>query len=70
MTVEEIKLYPVADTVNPTDKVIVQREGKLLPEAATVSSLIAATLAGLPTTDPGVEGEIWNNAGVISVSAG
>lgn len=27
-------------------------------------------ITDLPTTDPGVVGQIWNNAGVLNVSAG
>lgn len=28
------------------------------------------TLTSLPTSDPGVSGRLWNNSGVLSVSAG
>lgn len=31
---------------------------------------IAAWFAALPTADPEVAGEVWNNAGVVTVSAG
>lgn len=34
----------------------------------TVSGVIIAT--GIPTADPHVVGELWNNAGVLTVSAG
>ena len=27
-------------------------------------------MPGLPTSDPAVEGELWNNAGVLNISAG
>jgi len=27
-------------------------------------------ISDLPTSDPGVAGQLWNNAGVLSVSAG
>ncbi len=27
-------------------------------------------ISDLPTSDPGVVGQLWNNAGVLSVSAG
>ncbi len=36
--------------------------------AATLSS--AANVIVIPTSDPGVAGAIWNNAGTLAVSAG
>lgn len=44
--------------------------------ATTISASGNATLSGtanviiIPTTDPGVAGAIWNNAGTLAVSAG
>ncbi len=44
--------------------------------ATTISASGNATLSGtanviiIPTSDPGVAGAIWNNAGTLSVSAG
>jgi len=44
--------------------------------ATTISASGNATLEGtanvivIPTSDPGVAGAIWNNAGTLSVSAG
>ena len=44
--------------------------------ATTLSASGNATLSGtanviiIPTTDPGVAGAIWNNAGTLAVSAG
>ena len=44
--------------------------------ATTISASGNATLSGaanviiIPTTDPGVAGAIWNDAGTLSVSAG
>lgn len=44
--------------------------------ATTISATGNATLSGtanviiIPTTDPGVAGAIWNNAGTLAVSAG
>ena len=44
--------------------------------ATTVTASGNATLSGtanviiIPTSDPGVAGAIWNNAGTLSVSAG
>lgn len=63
--------YPVLQTqpigVEPDGTVV-----KLYPlsstQLATVTS--AVTLAMLPTTNPHVAGQIWNNAGVPTVSAG
>lgn len=34
----------------------------------TVSGTV--TLSGLPTANPAVAGQLWNNAGVVTVSAG
>jgi hypothetical protein len=42
--------------------------------AATVIEDLTASgtviLSGLPTEDPGVEGQLWNNSNVLNVSAG
>lgn len=38
--------------------------------ATTLSASGAVTLSGLPTSDPAVAGQLWNNAGVLTVSAG
>lgn len=44
--------------------------------ATTISAPGNATLSGtanviiIPTSDPGVAGAIWNNAGTLAVSAG
>jgi len=38
--------------------------------ATTLSASGAVILSGLPTADPHVVGELWNNAGVLTVSAG
>jgi hypothetical protein len=38
----------------------------------TTSSFNGGTIiiSGLPTSDPAVAGQLWNNAGVLTVSAG
>jgi hypothetical protein len=41
--------------------------------ATSVTSLTVAgtvILSGLPTSNPGVAGQLWSNAGVLTVSAG
>lgn len=38
--------------------------------ATTLSASGAITFASLPTSDPAVAGQLWNNAGVLTVSAG
>lgn len=38
--------------------------------ATTLSASGAVTLSALPTSDPAVAGQLWNNAGVLTVSAG
>ena len=41
--------------------------------STSVTNLTASgtvTLSGLPTADPAVAGQLWNNAGVVTVSAG
>ncbi len=38
--------------------------------ATTLSASGVVTLSGLPTADPLVAGQLWNNAGVLTVSAG
>ena len=37
--------------------------------AATVIAAGAANVIVIPTSDPGVTGAIWNNAGTLAVSA-
>lgn len=47
--------------------------GGTTPAPATVTDLTASgtvILSGLPTSDPGVAGQLWSNAGVLTVSAG
>jgi|AntAceMinimDraft_17_1070374.scaffolds.fasta_scaffold49061_4 hypothetical protein len=38
--------------------------------ATTLSASGAVILSGLPTSDPTVAGQLWNNLGVLNVSAG
>ena len=38
--------------------------------ATTITASGAVILSGLPTSDPHVVGELWNNLGVLTVSAG
>lgn len=38
--------------------------------ATTLSASGVVTLTGLPTSDPAVAGQLWNNLGVVTVSAG
>jgi len=48
--------------------------GAVTATTITASGNLAATGAAnvivIPTSDPGVAGAIWNNAGTLSVSAG
>lgn len=39
-------------------------------DATTLSASGVVTLSGLPTSDPTVAGQLWNNSGVLTVSAG
>lgn len=39
-------------------------------EATTLSASGAVVFSALPTADPEVAGQLWNNAGVVTVSAG
>lgn len=44
-----------------------------LGAATSVNDLTVADVvifSGLPTSDPAVAGQLWNNAGVLTVSAG
>ena len=49
-------------------------EGDFVLETLSVNGALTVTgklhLPGIPTTDPAVVGEVWNNAGVLTVSAG
>ena len=38
--------------------------------ATTLSASGVVILSGLPTADPAVAGQLWNNLGVLNVSAG
>lgn len=47
--------------------------GANTPAPATVTDLTTSgtvILSGLPTSDPSVAGQLWNNSGVLTVSAG
>ena len=41
-----------------------------LTTTAPVSATSTANVIVIPTSDPGVAGAIWNNAGTLSISAG
>jgi hypothetical protein len=48
-------------------------EGRVKLGDSVVLSVNAAgrvLISGLPTADPGVAGALWNNSGVLTVSAG
>jgi hypothetical protein len=53
---------------------LIQRKtlAKLLAEAGLSAAQTAAValVTALPTTDPGVLGEVWNDGGVLKSSAG
>lgn len=38
--------------------------------AVTITATGAVIFSGLPTSDPTVAGQLWNNSGVLNVSAG
>jgi hypothetical protein len=38
--------------------------------AVTITATGAVIFSGLPTSDPSVAGQLWNNSGVLNVSAG
>jgi hypothetical protein len=38
--------------------------------ATTLSASGVVILSGLPTSDPAVAGQLWNDSGVLTVSAG
>lgn len=38
--------------------------------AVTITATGAVIFSGLPTSDPTVAGQLWNNSGVLTVSAG
>ena len=41
-----------------------------LTTSAAVTATSTANVIVIPTSDPGVAGAIWNNAGTLSISAG
>lgn len=47
---------------------VVSQNGVTTTNLTATGSVI--TLSGLPTSDPSVAGALWNNAGVLNVSAG
>jgi hypothetical protein len=49
------------------DYVYVDSNGRLNANGVVVSVLV---LAGLPTADPHVVGQVWNSAATLKVSAG
>lgn len=59
---------PTAVGVTAAAVIPVVRNGAAVTEQATVAQILAAALAGLPTTLPGTSGVPWNNGGVICIS--
>lgn len=56
------------------DEFVVASGGKITVESGGLLNIgatdFAAILAAIPTTDPVSAGVIWNNAGVLTASAG
>jgi len=50
-----------------TDNELLLKIAQLLTSPAALSGVI---LASLPTADPHVNGQLWNNGGVMSISNG
>lgn len=59
----------MADLWNIT-KASVDSDGNLTLSGGIESSGGTVVLTGLPTSDPTVEGQVWSNSGVLTVSAG
>ena len=74
-----IDALPSATSVAATDLVLVGQgavtgaPGTAITRSTTISDFMAASypawIAAFPTSDPGVAGAIWNNGGVLTVSA-
>lgn len=59
---------PDAVTLDGTEHVIISQSGN--QRRALLTQVWKPTALILPTADPHVVGALWNNAGVITISAG
>lgn len=71
MQIEDIKIIQTTRVIAAaTDKLVVAKMANRTPQAITVADLLKAAVNALPSADPVVAGELWLNAGVLSVSVG
>ena len=78
MQLEDLRIIQKATTVAATDLFVVAKTDSKTPKTVAASDVIAQLLANgfaayvdtLPTADPEVEGALWVNTGVLTVSAG
>lgn len=69
MQIEDIKIIQTTRVIAAaTDKLVVAKMANRTPQAITVADLLKAAVNALPDGDPGVPGELWLNAGYLSVS--
>ncbi len=64
-----MKIQALRDEINGTnpDEVFFLSKQRILN---SLDDIEVVTLADLPSSDPGVAGQVWNNAGVPEVIAG
>lgn len=70
--VAQLRFRTGADTTNKDDGYIqlLTAEGGVLIEALTLAQDGGVIMPNLPTSDPVVAGELWNDSGTVKISAG
>lgn len=59
-----------ATVLDGTEHVLISQSGNIRSAALSSFRAMVAAAFVLPTADPHVSGALWNNAGVITISAG
>lgn len=72
MTNNDIPAAPVLTAISLSDKIAIY-DVSALPngeKAITVGQFLELAIGALPTSDPGVAGDLYVNSGVLTVSTG
>jgi hypothetical protein len=78
MAAQEYRVYGTFTDSSNYERLAIGGDGSITAENAGTGSAVDLTLSasgniimsGLPTSDPTVAGALWNNSGVLTVSAG
>ena len=70
MQLEDAKAISRTTAISGSDLMYIAPVDSRTPKAITVLNFLTAIINELPTSDPAVEGELWLDNGVLTVSAG